>query len=239
MAGGEMSAVFRGLAGDADHAAGNMGDALAKNFEDAASREDGNIARSLDDEATTTKSFTDLSGETKPEDPSLPGEAAPGQTGGSARPKVDDTLRSYDRNEQWAGEAYDNIRNSDDVPAIARNLRDAPRLDGSTGFSADDIAAVKSHVFDESHPLEGADGGVVQAPFEPNADMAEAWLRLRSGSYKPEDLTLLEHELAEHGYWQQNPEAIYWDAHGAANQVANWQDNIPEPSNEDYNAPWE
>lgn len=231
--------MLHGLADDADQAGENIGNALAKNFEDAAGREDGNIARTLDHEATATKSFDDINPEAKPADLSPPGEPAPGQTGGSARPKVDDTLRSYDRNEQWAGEAYDNIRNSDDVPAIARNLQDAPRLDGSTGFSADDISAIKNHVFTESHPLEGMDGETVQAPFEPNADMAEAWLRLRSGNYKPEDLTLLEHELAEHGYWQQNPGDIYWDAHAAANQTANWQDIIPEPTNEDYNAPWE
>lgn len=242
MADGDMSAVFRGLAGDADQAGGDIGGALAKNFEDAAGTEDGNIARTLGQETQAARSFTDLSGETKPEAPSVPGESGepvPGQTGGSARPKVDDTIRSYERNEQWASEAYDNIRASDDVPAIARNLQDAPRLDGSTGFSAEDLQAVKNHVFTEAHPLEGADGGVVQAPFEPNADMAEAWLRLRSGNYKPEDLTLLEHELAEHGYWQQNPGAIYWDAHAAANGVANWQDVIPPPTNEDYNAPWE
>ena len=37
--------------------------------------------------------------------------------------------------------------------------------------------------------------------FDPNPDMAEAWLRLRSGTHVPQDLLLLEHELAEHNYW--------------------------------------
>ncbi|HEX9338179.1 MAG TPA: hypothetical protein VF892_19935 [Pseudonocardiaceae bacterium] len=166
-------------------------------------------------------------------------EPLPGQTGGSARPRVDDTVRSYERNNQWADDAYANIRDSDDVSTIASNLRDAPRLDGSTGFSRDEIQAIKNHVFFEEHPLEGDDGGIVSSRFESNPDMAEAWLRLRSDNYQPADLTLLEHESAEHGYWQQNPGAVYWDAHAAANQAANWENSIPEPTNEDYNAPWE
>lgn len=68
---------------------------------------------------------------------------------------------------------------------------------------------------------------------------ARIWLRLRSGNYKPQDLMLLEHELAEHNYYVQHPGAVYPEAHAAANKIANWSDDIPSPGNEDYNKPWE
>jgi hypothetical protein len=68
--------------------------------------------------------------------------------------------------------------------------------------------------------------------------MAEAWLRLRAGKHRPEDLTLLEHELAEHRYWQEHPGVVYWEAHRAANQTANWESKIPPAGNEDYTEPW-
>jgi hypothetical protein len=163
---------------------------------------------------------------------------APGQSGGSSRPRVDDSVRSYMRNEEWSNDAYESIRASDDIADVSRNLQDAPRLDGSTGFSTDEVERIKNHVFHETHPLEGMDGGVVHERFEPNPDMAEAWMRLRSGRHQPEDLALLEHELAESNYWQQNPNAVYWEAHRAANEVSNWESQIPAPTNEDYNEPW-
>lgn len=98
----------------------------------------------------------------------------------------------------------------------------------------------QNHVFEDLHPLEGVDGGTIMARFDPNPnpDMAEAWLRLRSGQAQPSDIALLEHELAEARYWQQNPNASYKDAHAAANEVSRWEAQIPPASNEDYSKPW-
>ncbi|MFE0027556.1 WXG100 family type VII secretion target [Amycolatopsis sp. NPDC059021] len=164
--------------------------------------------------------------------------AAPGQSGGSSRPKVDDSVRSYERNEVWANDAYDAIRNSDDVADVAHNLRDAPRLDGSRGFSHEEVETIKNHVFHDRHPLDDGAGGVVHERFEANPDMAEAWLRLRAGRHQEADLALLEHELAENRYWQGNPNAVYWEAHRHANSVSNWESRIPPATNESYDEPW-
>ncbi|WP_158842765.1 hypothetical protein [Saccharothrix deserti] len=127
---------------------------------------------------------------------------------------------------------------SDDIDDVAGHVADVPRADGGTGFSRAEIEQIKNHVFEDLHPLEGQNGGTVMARFDPNPDMAEAWLRLRSGRARPEDVALLEHELAEARYWQQNPNASYKDAHAAANEVSRWENQIPPVSNEDYSKPW-
>lgn len=165
-------------------------------------------------------------------------EPVPGQTGGAMRPLDDGSVRSWELDDKWGADAYDSIRNADDRGDVAENVRNVPRLDGSTGFTHGEIQAVKNHVFFEEHPLVGENGGTVMSRFDPSSDIAEAWLRLRSGNFKPQDVTLLEHELAEHRYWQQHPGVPYPEAHSAANQVANWQQDIPAPSREDYSRPW-
>ncbi len=161
----------------------------------------------------------------------------PGQTGG-ARPVDDGSIRAYEKMDRWSEDAYQSIRNSDDVADVAANVADVPRVGGGTGFTRAEIEQIKNHVFEDLHPLEGMDGGTVMARFDPNPDMAEAWLRLRAGRALPEDVALLEHELAEARYWQQNPNASYKDAHAAANEVSRWESQIPPASNEDYSKPW-
>ncbi|GAB2973400.1 hypothetical protein [Saccharothrix stipae] len=161
----------------------------------------------------------------------------PGQTGG-ARPVDDGSLRAYDRMERWSENAYQSIRGSDDVDDVAGHVGGVQRADGSTGFTRAEIEQIKNHVFEDLHPLDGQNGGTVMARFDPSPDMAEAWLRLRSGRALPEDVALLEHELAEARYWQQNPNASYKDAHAAANAVSRWETRIPPASNEDYSKPW-
>jgi hypothetical protein len=93
-------------------------------------------------------------------------------------------------------------------------------------------------VFFEEHPLDGDDGELVSSRYAPDADMAEAWLRLRSGLRTPQDLTLLEHESAEHKYYLEHPGAPYSAAHAAANRVANWQINKSPSTGEDYSKAW-
>jgi hypothetical protein len=171
--------------------------------------------------------------------PARKGDEAPvpGQTGGS-RPNDDGSVRAYERTERWADDAYQSIRQSDDAGDVARNVADVPRVDGSRGFTPAEIEQIKKHVFEDLHPLEGNNGGTVMARFDPNPDMAEAWLRLRAGRHRPEDVALLEHELAESRYWQQNPNASYKDAHAAANEVSRWETQIPPSGNEDFSKPW-
>jgi uncharacterized protein YukE len=155
--------------------------------------------------------------------------------GHSTRPR---NRANYEREERWAEGAYDAIRQEAGADAIARHLRDAERVDGSRGFSSDEIEQIRQHIFFEEHPLADYDGGVVHQRYDASPDMAEAWLRLRSGRQLPEDVALLEHELAESRYYRENPGAIYQDAHAAANTVSNWERQIPEPTFEDYAEPW-
>jgi hypothetical protein len=165
------------------------------------------------------------------------GSAFPGQSGGTIRPPDTGSVRSSELGDRWAADAYEVIRSTDDSEVIARNVSDATRLSGDTGFSLAEIQAIRNHVFFEEHPLEGEDG-IASARYDPAADMGEAWLRLRSGDYLPQDVTLLEHELAEHNYYVQHPGSTYREAHNAANQVADWGSNIPPSTGEDYGKPW-
>jgi hypothetical protein len=144
----------------------------------------------------------------------------------------------YLRQEQWAGQAYDDIRAHPDADVIAGHVNDARRPDGSVGFTATEVEQIRQHIFFEAHPLSDDQGGIVHQRYDPSPDMAEAWLRLRSGRHRPEDIALLEHELAESRYYRDHPGSTYQEAHVAANQVSNWQNQVPEPTYEDYSEPW-
>jgi hypothetical protein len=109
-----------------------------------------------------------------------------GRHGGhSSRPR---SQIDYERQERWAGEAYDDIRANPDADVIAGNVGDAPRKDGSTGFMRAEIEQIRQHVFFEEHPLNDFDGSVVHRQYDASPDMAEAWLRLRGGRQRPEDV---------------------------------------------------
>ncbi|WP_156721781.1 hypothetical protein [Streptomyces apocyni] len=159
---------------------------------------------------------------------------APGQHGGTVRPPDNGSVRSYMKSEEWAEEAYDAIRTTDDATAMAEHLGDVPRIDGGRGFSRAEIEEIKHHVFNAEHPLATVDGGIVHARYDPNPDMAEAWIRLRSGRHTESDLLLLEHELAEHRYYQAHPGSTYAEAHAAATEVADWSSVRTPPARENY-----
>jgi hypothetical protein len=156
--------------------------------------------------------------------------------GGHSRRPAD--VYDFERQDRWANAAYDDIRTHPDADVIAAHLRGTGRLDGSTGFPSDEIERIRRHVFLEEHPLSDYDGGIVHRRYDASGDMAEAWLRLRSGRPQPEDIVLLEHESAEARYYVAHPGSTYEEAHLAANEVANWQNRIPAPTGEDYTTPW-
>lgn len=151
--------------------------------------------------------------------------------GHTSRPR---NLADYLGQDRWAGEAYEAIRRQEDAAVIARHVADAPRLDGSRGFSLEEIQQIRRHIFFEEHPMDDYAGGIIRQRYDPSAPMAEAWLRLRRGSPLPEDYVLLEHELAESNYYRTHPQADYREAHSAANRISNWQESIPGPTCEDY-----
>ncbi|MEO3927827.1 hypothetical protein ABGB07_28750 [Micromonosporaceae bacterium B7E4] len=158
------------------------------------------------------------------------------QSGGSIRPRDVFDMTAQNR---WAAHAYDRFRSDPtDVAQIAENLAQVPREDGSAGFSAAEIQQVKEHLFVNEHLLNVYDdnGDVVghrTGRFDPDADIAEAWVRLRRAEPLPQDVLLLEHELRELRYAAEHPEATYAEAHAHANERFNWERNIPERTGED------
>ena len=123
----------------------------------------------------------------------------------------------------WADARYDAFRAANDVPSIARTL-DGVKLPSGVTLNANDIQAIKNHLFFEEHPLTDYEtGGVYMDRYNGSPPMAEAWQRLTDGHPLDSDLLLLDHEFAEMRYYQSHPGAAYAEAHTAANEIANWQ----------------
>ncbi|MEU0398626.1 hypothetical protein ABZ208_39055, partial [Streptomyces sp. NPDC006208] len=158
-------------------------------------------------------------------------------TGARRRPRdlLDDPAQT-----RWAEEAYESfMKDSRDVSSISEQSRHVERGDGSTGFSEEEIASVKKHVFDTEHPIVDPETGkVVVRKFDADAEIADAWIRLRSGNALPEDHLLLEHEIAELGYLRDNPGSTYQEAHRHANSNYNWEEKVPLFKREDLEGEW-
>ncbi|GLX18404.1 WXG100 family type VII secretion target [Streptomyces lavendulae] len=158
-------------------------------------------------------------------------------TGARRRPRdiLDDPAQT-----RWAEEAYvDFMRDPRDIDAISGHTQGLARDNGTTGFTPEEIASVKKHVFDTEHPIEDYETGqVVVRKFDADAEIADAWIRLRSGNALPEDRLLLEHELAELTYLRENPGATYQEAHRVANEKFNWQNSVPLNKREDFESEW-
>ncbi|MFI5522654.1 WXG100 family type VII secretion target [Streptomyces platensis] len=158
-------------------------------------------------------------------------------TGARRRPRdvLDDPAQT-----KWADDAYANfMQDPRDVGAISKNSREVVRGDGSTGFSEEEVSTIKKHVFDTEHPIEDYETGkVVTRKFDADPEIADAWIRLRSGNALPEDHVLLEHELTELKYLREHPEATYQEAHRVANESYNWQSKVPLNKREDFESEW-
>jgi len=114
--------------------------------------------------------------------------------------------------EEHANRYYDSVRKmTTDVQSIAKNA----------GFSVEEIASVKDHVFYKEHDL----GGDKKERFASDYDMAQSWQRLIDGKQiEVHDLVLLKHELLEidfmrKGYSQQ-------EAHDLTNLTFNYKDAL-------------
>lgn len=152
--------------------------------------------------------------------------------GGVIRPR--DDFAAF----EWAEDAYERFRSDDsDIDHMARVLADHPRADGSH-FSREDIRRIKDHLFREEHPIRDYDGEVVHRRYDADPDIAEAWIRVRSGRPDPADLVLLEHEFAEANYYRDHPGALYQDAHAHANIDHNWAEVAAPRSGERYDTFW-
>jgi hypothetical protein len=98
--------------------------------------------------------------------------------------------------------------------AIRTATEDVTRIAANTGFSADEIALLKDHIFNNTHVL---DDGVV-ARFDEDPFIANAWGRLTDGTHNANDIVLLQHELFELEY-ELTFQSTYREAHAAAIQA--------------------
>lgn len=130
------------------------------------------------------------------------------QTGGELRPPRGD----IDFEEDWANQAYDGFRASDDeLPAVAATASEY-------GFSPDDITMIKNHVFRDEHLLDSY-GDNIMGRFDANPRMAEAWQRLADGNAHPADIDLLRHERFEAQHMASTGDPSYGRAHAATNEA--------------------
>jgi hypothetical protein len=165
----------------------------------------------------------------------LKGASKQAHSGARIRPRdrLDMSLQ-----DKWAKDAYADFRKNDrDIDRIAQHLEKTPRPGGKAGFSREEIARIKDHLFRKEHPIENYEGGVIRKKFDPDADIADAWIRLRSGNSLPEDRLLLEHELAESRHMDAHPNSSYQQAHREANKTHNWENSQPHVR-QDIDAEW-
>ncbi|MFC7528008.1 hypothetical protein [Actinoplanes sp. GCM10030250] len=126
------------------------------------------------------------------------------ETGGEMR--LPRNIMDYEL--EWADDAYDMIRASDDdLPFITEAARDH-------GFTPADIGRIKSHLFREQHLLDSYSEGEMGL-FDANPRIAEAWQRLVNGQPHPADLDLLRHERYEAEFMARTGDPSYRRAHAA------------------------
>ncbi len=132
----------------------------------------------------------------------------------------------HDRSSQ---EAYDRFRsNNADVEAITSNTSDYERSDGRKGYTAEEIAQIKSHLMRDEHLFRDANGNETFRRLDPDPAVADAWTRLAEGNPSPSDLTLLDRSLAEANFLIRDPYATYDQARNqAASRVADFTSHEP------------
>jgi hypothetical protein len=197
MAGGELAAVFEGLAGDADQAAGNIAESVAKIGEQTADNEEANLVRTLDDEAQTAKSFTDIAeGGGTPAD-TAPTSTAPAGTGASAPADGSGTGG-------WSGAGHVSSASPEAeaaYAAIRANPGDVPKIAENTGIDPDVIGQVKNHLFMTEHDVPLGPNQIGHGYFTADEDIANLWNKAEEGSLSPAEQnqfrSLMSHEYVE------------------------------------------
>ncbi len=122
---GELAAVFKSLAGDADQAAGNIIKSIAGVTEKTADIEEGNLARTLDAEAGNARSFSEIGesseGDAKP--PTLGDGGGPGGGGsGSGGGKPGSEPGSGDGGQPSEGNGGCDGKGGDPVDAVSGQM---------------------------------------------------------------------------------------------------------------------
>ncbi|MGO9466643.1 MAG: hypothetical protein ACLQIB_12545 [Isosphaeraceae bacterium] len=84
--------------------------------------------------------------------------------------------------------------------AIRAIATDVAEIAKNTGIKPQNIQKVKNHLFYDEHLLDRfVDHGepAVMSRFDSDLGIAQAWERLRAGSFSDADMQLLRHEAAE------------------------------------------
>ena len=98
-----------------------------------------------------------------------------------------------------------------------KSKSDINRIAKNTGFSEEEIAAIRAHVFEEKHNLSGG-----FKHFDPSAKIALAWQRLERADFTELDILLLQHELEELTIMKETGYG-YDKAHLLANEKYPWE----------------
>lgn len=132
-------------------------------------------------------------------------------TGGSSGGILDKSWIGQEKHAETYYKAIRNRKSQSDIQAIVKN----------TGFSIEDITAIRNHIFIEEHDFADGEKG----RFDCDINIALAWQRLEQGNFTDLDILLLNHELEEltimksTGYY-------YEKAHELANKKYNWQKEV-------------
>ena len=108
--------------------------------------------------------------------------------------------------------AYEKFSRENDSERIAKN----------TGFSAEEIQTIRSHIFYDKHNIDGE-----YKRFDPDYEMAVAWKRMKEGNQIPRDITLLNHELLE-SEMEKRYNGDARKAHEMAQKTFNWEKQMLE-----------
>lgn len=84
--------------------------------------------------------------------------------------------------------------------AIRSSESDVGEIATATGFKPSNIQEIKEHLFYREHLLDRyVNYGIPaeMARFDSDLAIAQAWQRLRTGSFGTSDIALLKHEMAE------------------------------------------
>ncbi len=215
MAGGELAAVFEGLAKDADQAAGNIAESIARFGERTADTEEGNLARTLDTEAGNAKRFTDLADG----QPAAPPTPAGSRLGGGDPPGGPSASG-------WTGAGHVSSASPQAeaaYAAIRENTGDVSKIAQHTGIGEDVIGQVKNHLFLTEHDVPLGPGQIGHGYFTADEDIANLWNKAEAGSLSPAEQdqfrSLMAHEyvesrLMESGMPYRTADPAAWDEDG-------------------------
>jgi len=121
------------------------------------------------------------------------------------------SIKEYNYQRKQEPILYEQIRN---------NHNDVVDISKAVNWKEEAIRKIKDHVFFNEHDLIGRIGR-----FDPDYEMAQAWLRLASGKYNDADFLLLKHEYLELTIMNKQGKSQP-ESHQLAEKLHNWRKAI-------------